>query len=90
MRAMVCSRYGPPEVLEAAEVPTPAPADNEILIAIRATTCHISDTRFAGSKPATPFSPAHRFCSAVTRNTFAFRKTPPTSARVSSCINPRP
>jgi NADPH:quinone reductase-like Zn-dependent oxidoreductase len=45
MKAIVCTRYGPPGVLRAAEVPKPVPLGNEVLIRIHATTCHIGDVR---------------------------------------------
>jgi NADPH:quinone reductase-like Zn-dependent oxidoreductase len=49
MKAIICTRYGPPEVLQAAEVPKPVPLDNEVLIRIHATTCHIADVRVRGA-----------------------------------------
>jgi NADPH:quinone reductase-like Zn-dependent oxidoreductase len=49
MKAVICTSYGPPEVLQPAEVPKPVPLDNEVLIRIRATTCHFGDVRVRGA-----------------------------------------
>jgi NADPH:quinone reductase-like Zn-dependent oxidoreductase len=45
MKAAVCTRYGPPEVVRIQEVPTPAPADDEVLIEAEATTVNSGDAR---------------------------------------------
>jgi NADPH:quinone reductase-like Zn-dependent oxidoreductase len=37
MKAVVCTRYGPPEVLEVEELATPVPRENEVRIRISAT-----------------------------------------------------
>lgn len=49
MKATICTRYGPPEVLQPVEVPKPVPLDNEVLIRVHATTCHIGDVRVRGA-----------------------------------------
>lgn len=45
MRAIVYTRYGPPDVLQVEEVPTPAPGDGQLLIRTRATTVTSGDWR---------------------------------------------
>ena len=48
MKAVVCTKYGPPDVLQLTEIAKPVPGDNEVLIKIFATTCHIGDVRVRG------------------------------------------
>jgi NADPH:quinone reductase-like Zn-dependent oxidoreductase len=36
MKAVVCTRYGPPQVLRVKELATPVPRKNEVRIRIRA------------------------------------------------------
>jgi NADPH:quinone reductase-like Zn-dependent oxidoreductase len=45
MKAAVCERYGPPEVVQIREVPTPEPADGEVLVKATATTVNSGDAR---------------------------------------------
>jgi len=59
MRAIVCTKYGPPNVLQLREVDKPSPRDRELLVKIRATTVTSSDCIVRGFKlPLSMWIPA--------------------------------
>lgn len=50
MKAIVYTRYGPPEVANLMEVPKPLPNDNEVLIKVYASTVNRTDSGFRSAE----------------------------------------
>lgn len=50
MKAIICTKYGPPEVLKIVTLPKPKPNTNEMLIKIVATAVNSGDVRVRGLK----------------------------------------
>ena len=51
MKAAVFDRYGEPDVLRIADVPKPVPADDQILVRVRATTVNRADCHLRSGRP---------------------------------------
>jgi NADPH:quinone reductase-like Zn-dependent oxidoreductase len=64
LKAVVYTRYGPPEVLRLTDVETPAPKDNEVLVKVHAVSLNASDWEVLRGRPlysriGGPFRPSH-------------------------------
>lgn len=57
MRAAICTKYGPPEVVEIQDRPKPTIEDNQVLIRIHATTVASGDCRVRGLNVPTIVKP---------------------------------
>jgi NADPH:quinone reductase-like Zn-dependent oxidoreductase len=51
VKAIVCTRYGPPEVLQLREVAKPAPGDDQVLIRVHAASVNARDWRMMRAHP---------------------------------------
>jgi len=51
MKAVICTKYGSPDVLQLQEVAKPAPQDDEVLIKIHAASINARDWRFLSAEP---------------------------------------
>jgi NADPH:quinone reductase-like Zn-dependent oxidoreductase len=51
VKAVVHDRFGPPEVLRIEDVPVPVPADDELLVRVRATTVNQTDCHVRRARP---------------------------------------
>lgn len=50
MKAVICTKYGPPKILQLTEVPKPTPKNDEVCIRIYATAVTNSDIFIRGSE----------------------------------------
>ena len=49
MKAAICRRYGPPDVVQIADVPRPGLGSKDVLVRVRATTVTAGDARLRGA-----------------------------------------
>ncbi len=54
MNAIVCAKYGSPDVLQLQQVERPTPRDNEVLIRVHATSVNFGDMMARNFKAITP------------------------------------
>lgn len=50
MKAVICPKYGPPEVLEIRDIPSPVPKKKEVLVKVMASAVNTGDVRIRGLK----------------------------------------
>lgn len=64
MRAIIQPRYGGPDSVELADVPTPSPKRDEVLVRVHSSSVNAADVEvldgFALVRMVSPFRPAHR------------------------------
>ena len=90
MRAMVVRRYGPPEVLEAREMPDPQPKPGEVLIRVKAIGVNFADLMqrmgvYPGV-PKPPFVPGLEIAGVVEKTAEGGRSTQATPLRPGEAV----
>ena len=69
MKAVLCTKFGPPELLEYVDVPSPSAGPGEVVISLRAASVNFPDVLIIENKyqfkPPLPFSPGSELAGVV-------------------------
>jgi NADPH:quinone reductase len=69
MKALLCTQFGPPDLLEHRDVPSPTPGDGEIVVRVEAASVNLPDVLIIQNKyqfkPPLPFSPGSELSGVV-------------------------
>ena len=69
MKAIVCTQFGPADLLEFRDVPSPAPGEGEVVVSVRAASVNFPDVLIIENKyqfkPPLPFSPGSELAGVV-------------------------
>jgi NADPH2:quinone reductase len=69
MRALLCTQFGPPDLLEFKEVPSPAAGPGEVVVTVKAASVNFPDVLIIENKyqfkPPLPFSPGSELAGIV-------------------------
>jgi NADPH2:quinone reductase len=71
MKALLCTRYGPADLLEYRDVPTPVAGPGEVVVGVRAASVNFPDVLIIENKyqfkPQLPFTPGSELAGVVTQ-----------------------
>jgi NADPH2:quinone reductase len=69
MKALLCTRFGPADLLEYRDIPSPTPGPNEVVVAVKAASVNFPDVLIIENKyqfkPTPPFSPGSELAGVV-------------------------
>lgn len=69
MKALLCTQFGPPELLEYRDVPSPVAGDREVVVSVKAASVNFPDVLIIENKyqfkPPLPFSPGSELAGLV-------------------------
>jgi NADPH2:quinone reductase len=69
MKALLCTQFGPPDLLELRDVPSPAPERGQVVVSVKAASVNFPDVLIIENKyqfkPPLPFSPGSELAGVV-------------------------